>query len=446
MDNRRVLGSDGDAEKTRIVLPTSLESRNEVVHDRHGKQSFQEDHRQGKKRKIESTAVDNARGLMEPRNVSAARTNPLNQQQADMNRLNDLLRLQQGYQQQDSAQSSPQLQLQMQLSHQQSLQQQGATDRKSQTLVRMSPSGGYQVYTGTFGGATNSASPLPQPRPLRPMTERPLLATSCGSPQSFLQDSNQRDASSPQEQKELQDPLPSQISGLQDLRRQQAAASLLPTPILPQDFQLQLSALNNQLPNSLLNHGFQQNPPFDAPLSSRNYAAAMDAFSSAALLPIPMREPPMGSSSHPGKKPVTLYIPCDDESLSPYQCLVRKNIELFEADMHDVEGNAKGRNKPIVLGQVGIRCKHCSAIPSKNRGRGSKYYPAKLSGLYQAAQGMASGHLCSFCNQIPSALRNELMILREKKSSAGGGKKYWADGVRVLGVIEDEHGLRFKKN
>lgn len=153
----------------------------------------------------------------------------------------------------------------------------------------------------------------------------------------------------------------------------------------------------------------------------------------------------MGSSHLTGKKPITLYMDCDDDSLSPYQCLVRKHIELFEADREEVDGNAKGRNKPIVLGQVGIRCRHCSTVPAKHRGRGSKYYPAKLSGLYQAAQSMASGHLCNFCNQIPQALRGEMLILREKKSSAGGGKKYWADGVRVLGVVEDEHGLRFKK-
>ena len=32
-----------------------------------------------------------------------------------------------------------------------------------------------------------------------------------------------------------------------------------------------------------------------------------------------------------GRPPVALYITCDDDSLSEYQCLVRKQIELFEA-------------------------------------------------------------------------------------------------------------------
>ncbi|KAL3908967.1 MAG: hypothetical protein SGILL_008278 [Bacillariaceae sp.] len=146
-----------------------------------------------------------------------------------------------------------------------------------------------------------------------------------------------------------------------------------------------------------------------------------------------------------GRKPQPLYMSCDDDSLSEYQCLVRKQIELFEARPEDVASNAKGRNKPIVIGQVGIRCKHCRLLRPKSRQRGATYYPAKLNGLYQAAQSMASGHLCYHCQHIPQHIRQELLVLRERKSSAGGGKKYWGDGVSILGVYEDENGLRFKR-
>jgi hypothetical protein len=146
-----------------------------------------------------------------------------------------------------------------------------------------------------------------------------------------------------------------------------------------------------------------------------------------------------------GKPPQLLYMSCDDDSLSEYQCLVRRQIELFEALPEDVVSNAKGRNKPIVIGQVGIRCRHCRLLPPKSRHRGATYYPAKLNGLYQAAQSMASGHLCNHCEHIPHNIRQELLVLRERKSSAGGGKKYWGDGVHVLGVYEGETGLRFRK-
>jgi hypothetical protein len=146
-----------------------------------------------------------------------------------------------------------------------------------------------------------------------------------------------------------------------------------------------------------------------------------------------------------GRKPVILYMECDGESLSPYQCLVRKQIEVFEALPEDVDTNAQGRNRPIILGQVGIRCRHCTVLPPKNRARGAVYYPARLAGLYQAAQNMAVGHLCEHCQHVPDDVRDQLQKLRERKSSAGGGKKYWAEGVRVLGVYEDKDVLRFQK-
>ena len=157
----------------------------------------------------------------------------------------------------------------------------------------------------------------------------------------------------------------------------------------------------------------------------------------------------LGSKAESGRarrSSLILYIPsCDDEALSEYQCVVRKQIELFEATREDAESNAQGRNRPIVMGQVGIRCTHCTFLTPKHRARGATYYPAKLEGLYQAAQNMASGHLCEYCPHVPDAVRRELLKLRERKSSAGGGKKYWADGVKVLGVHEAEGCLRFKR-
>jgi hypothetical protein len=92
--------------------------------------------------------------------------------------------------------------------------------------------------------------------------------------------------------------------------------------------------------------------------------------------------------------------------------------------------NGTGRNKPNIISQVGIRCRHCRLLPPKSRHRGTTYYPARLNGLYQAAQSMARGHLCNHCGHIPHSIRQDLLVLRERKSSAGGGKKYWGDVVQ----------------
>jgi hypothetical protein len=149
-----------------------------------------------------------------------------------------------------------------------------------------------------------------------------------------------------------------------------------------------------------------------------------------------------GSSS--GRPPTILYIPCDDESLSEYQCVLRKQIELFEATTEDVQWNAQGRNKAILLGQVGIRCRYCSRLPAWSRARGAVYYSATLDGLYQAAQNMAKNHLCRHCRLIPDDIKNQLLNLRNCKRRAVGGMKYWAEGARVLGVVETVRGLYFQ--
>jgi hypothetical protein len=142
---------------------------------------------------------------------------------------------------------------------------------------------------------------------------------------------------------------------------------------------------------------------------------------------------------------MSLALACDDEHLSEYQILVRKQLEIFEAMPEDVESNTQGRKKQVALGQVGIRCKHCASLPLRQRGRGAVYYPAKLQGVYQAAQNMASSHLCESCQCINETLKRELRTLRERRDTASGGKQYWADGARALGLFEAEDGLRINR-
>jgi hypothetical protein len=130
--------------------------------------------------------------------------------------------------------------------------------------------------------------------------------------------------------------------------------------------------------------------------------------------------------------------------LSEYQIMVRQQLELFEATTNDIECNTQGRKRPVVLHQVGLRCYHCSYLPLRSRGRGAVYYPAKLQGIYQAAQNMALSHLITSCPKIPDKMKVELNELRQRRDNANGGKQYWADGCRALGVIETENdGLRF---
>jgi hypothetical protein len=148
-----------------------------------------------------------------------------------------------------------------------------------------------------------------------------------------------------------------------------------------------------------------------------------------------------------GGRTLSLFLSVDEENLSTYQCLVRKQIQLFEATQGELEANAQGRNKPILKGQVGIRCRHCALLPVEKRKKGAVYFPSQLVGLYQTAQNMANSHLLKNCNTIPRDIREDLIRLREvrkaHKSGVGGGREYWANGLRVQGVVEFDRRLRF---
>lgn len=147
------------------------------------------------------------------------------------------------------------------------------------------------------------------------------------------------------------------------------------------------------------------------------------------------------TSTHPAEIPIprimSLYMACDEDRLSEYQCLARKQMEVFSATYTDIKMTVQGRNRQILPGQVGIRCRFCSHIPIKKQARASVYYPSKLDCIYQAAQNMASVHLAKYCAYVPETIRNELLRhMKDRKSSAGGGKEYWAVSARSLGIVE----------
>ena len=80
----------------------------------------------------------------------------------------------------------------------------------------------------------------------------------------------------------------------------------------------------------------------------------------------------------PRSQGTLLSLTCDDEQLSEYQMLVRKQLEIFEATQADVNDNKQGRKKKAIPGQAGIRCRHCALVPIKKRGKSAVYFPSKL--------------------------------------------------------------------
>jgi hypothetical protein len=169
-------------------------------------------------------------------------------------------------------------------------------------------------------------------------------------------------------------------------------------------------------------------------------AAATRLSTEPQLSTIQAAEPAWASS---GQYCRILYLDQDDESLSPYQCLVRKQIEVFQATELSLQDKSQGRNRSIVLNQIGIRCRHCGRLPGKYRAKGAVFFPSRLDGLYQTAQNMANKHLLHDCREMPTAIREDLCRVRltergskTRKSAYGGGRHYWADCLAVLGVVQ----------
>jgi hypothetical protein len=148
--------------------------------------------------------------------------------------------------------------------------------------------------------------------------------------------------------------------------------------------------------------------------------------------------------SSAGNRRFLLYMPSDDGVLAENQIAIRQNLELFEAMQADVDTSVAGRRKPLVVGQVGIQCVHCSQVPIKDRKKGARYYPAKLDGIYQAAQNMAYCHLTQSCDHIDYNAKSKLLSFQKSRSNGHGGKIYWSQTARAQGVSETERlGLKF---
>ena len=149
--------------------------------------------------------------------------------------------------------------------------------------------------------------------------------------------------------------------------------------------------------------------------------------------------PAYGASS----LPVVLFMSDDETKLSSYQILLRQQIEAFVASEDDVTSHARGRNKPITLGQVGIRCRHCSHTTWNRREKGSAYFPHTLKGLYQAAQNMGSSHFNDpMCLKMPAEIQKQFTVTIACKSNVGSGKHYWAESARKLGLVDTDRGIR----
>ena len=151
-----------------------------------------------------------------------------------------------------------------------------------------------------------------------------------------------------------------------------------------------------------------------------------------------------GRQGNKHASPVCIYTESDDDTISAFQCLARQQIEFFAATEEDVQSNTSRMNKGIVVGQVGIRCRHCAILPSYSRPTAAVYYPRTLDSLYQFGQNLVKNHLCASCQLIPESTKKKMEELSEVRRRGKGGREHWSSSAKALGVVEDANGLRFR--
>ena len=104
-----------------------------------------------------------------------------------------------------------------------------------------------------------------------------------------------------------------------------------------------------------------------------------------------------------------------------------------------------GRNKPIALGQVGVRCIHCRDDPVSERGQQAVSYPSLITGIYNSVQQMLRLHF-ECCLSMPQEVREKIEALKKSSSARGGRKQYWVDSAKRLGLVDTAHGIHFARD
>lgn len=155
------------------------------------------------------------------------------------------------------------------------------------------------------------------------------------------------------------------------------------------------------------------------------------------------------SKDVPTKKSIRLLaIPEDSLFLNELHCFIRRNIEVFSSTKKDVSVPAPGRKSHVTVGQVGLRCIHCSKLPYKERVKRAVCYPPTVSGVYHSVSNMKFDHF-EGCRGFPEDLKKQLLELKSLCNRKRGAQnanctaKYYSNAAKKMGLVDTPGGIRF---
>eukprot|EP00934_Nitzschia_sp_Nitz4_P006698 Nitzschia sp. Nitz4//scaffold203_size38902//20654//24028//NITZ4_007661-RA/size38902-processed-gene-0.62-mRNA-1//1//CDS//3329541427//6688//frame0 len=143
---------------------------------------------------------------------------------------------------------------------------------------------------------------------------------------------------------------------------------------------------------------------------------------------------------------ILLAIPEDKEWLSDMDCFIRKQLEVFCATETDVATAQSDRKFPVHVGQVGIRCVHCSLSSSKSTkvtpASGTAVsFPFSVSAIYESVREFQRLHLDS-CENVPASVKTKLAAFKGSSSLSSVLRKYYVLAAKALGLQDTAEGMR----
>jgi len=163
------------------------------------------------------------------------------------------------------------------------------------------------------------------------------------------------------------------------------------------------------------------------------------------LLSVKIESGPNGSSAmRTADNVLLLSLPEDRISLSETLCIVRENVEVFIATEADVKAPAPGRKRPVVEGQVGLRCIHCrAALHQSDKVKRAVCFPSSIKRIYRTVIDMKLDHFKA-CRFVPIELKMKLEELKATNArSTGTTMQYFVQAAKRMGMQDGTHGIRF---
>ncbi|KAL3827705.1 hypothetical protein ACHAXA_000578 [Cyclostephanos tholiformis] len=144
---------------------------------------------------------------------------------------------------------------------------------------------------------------------------------------------------------------------------------------------------------------------------------------------------------------VVLALPEDENFLSPLRCFLRKNVCAFTASQHDIAVRTP-TTFSVRVGQVGVGCVHCLAVPPKSRSNRAVCFPFAMGRIYQSVADIQRFHLGE-CRMMPPNVRTEFLRLQSESAKGSRGlatRMYWIESAKKIGLTDGPSGMYFYRD